>query len=138
MAEASDLPPLRRQLLIVAGTLCVALGVLGLFLPLLPTTPFILLAAACYARASPRLYARLLANRTFGPLIYQWRERRCIPLRTKVGAILLLLASFGISILFLVEAGWLRLVLAAFAAALLLVLKRLPACPDESADRSRN
>ena len=52
----------------VAGSLCVALGLVGMFLPLLPTTPFLLLAAACYARASRRFYAALLASRTFGPV----------------------------------------------------------------------
>ena len=64
---SADVSRLVRALLIAAGTLCVALAALGAVLPLLPTVPFLLLAAACYARASERFYRRLLASRTFGP-----------------------------------------------------------------------
>jgi hypothetical protein len=79
------------------GTLCVALGVAGVFLPLLPTTPFMLAAAACYARASPRFYNWLLNNPTFGPLVLEWRRHRSIPWRTKLYAIALMSVTLGIS-----------------------------------------
>jgi uncharacterized membrane protein YbaN (DUF454 family) len=124
--------PLLRGLLLAAGTLCVAVGTLGLFLPLLPTTPFLLLAAACYARASRRLYDRLLANRTFGPLIYEWREHRSIPYRTKIGAIALMGSTLTASILFAVEPLWLKAVLALLGLALALWLYRLPSRPADS------
>ncbi|NTV88075.1 MAG: DUF454 domain-containing protein, partial [Burkholderiaceae bacterium] len=78
---------------------------LGIFLPVLPTTPFLLLAAACYARASRRIYRWLLQHRRFGPLIREWREHRSMPYRAKRIALLLIALSFGVSIVFFVP-GW--------------------------------
>ncbi|MEW5879691.1 MAG: YbaN family protein [Pseudomonadota bacterium] len=118
--------PVVRGLLLVAGTVFVALGLVGLFVPVLPTTPFMLLAAACYARASKRLYYRLLSNRTFGPMIHEWRRHRSIPYRTKVAAIGLMLVTLAISIVFFVEPAWLKAVLAATGLALAVWMYRLP------------
>ena len=105
-----------RAALVVCGTVALALGVVGLVLPVLPTTPFLLLAAACYARSSTRLYDWLLANRFLGEYIRDYRERRAIRLRAKVLAITMLWIVIGISIV-AVEPVWLRLVLAAIAVA---------------------
>lgn len=118
--------PLVRWLLLVAGTACVALGLIGLFLPVLPTTPFMLLAAACYARASRRFYDWLLSNRTFGPMIHEWRKHRSIPYRTKIGAIVLMGVTLALSIVLFVEPQWLRVVLAILGIALAVWLYRLP------------
>jgi uncharacterized membrane protein YbaN (DUF454 family) len=115
-----------RALFLVAGSVCVALGVVGLFLPLLPTTPFLLLAAACYARGSQRFYDWLLANRTFGPLIHEWRTHRSIPYRTKLSAIALMSATLGVSIVFFVRPLWLKLLLAAMGLALAIWMYRMP------------
>lgn len=68
-----------RQAYLIIGCLMVFIGAIGVVLPLLPTTPFLLIAAACFARSSPRLEAWLLAHRTFGPLVAAWRERGAIP-----------------------------------------------------------
>jgi len=68
----------------VAGCACVGLAFLGLFLPLLPTTPFLLLAAFCFSRGSERLHGWLLGHRTMGPIIRDWNERRVIRPRVKV------------------------------------------------------
>ena len=73
-----------RYLLMVLGSVALALGVAGIFLPLLPTTPFLLLAAALYFRSSPRLYDWLLSHRHLGPYIRNFRENRAIPLRVKI------------------------------------------------------
>jgi uncharacterized membrane protein YbaN (DUF454 family) len=81
------------MLLLGAGHVCVALGVIGAFLPLLPTTPFLLLAAACYVRASERHYRRLLDSRLLGPHIRSYREKGAVPLRTTAFALTLLWAS---------------------------------------------
>lgn len=91
-----------RLVFLALGTLFVALGIAGAFLPVLPTTPFMLLAAACYARASTRFYNWLLNNRVFGPAILEWRRYRSIPYRVKWTAIVLMAVTLGISIVFFV------------------------------------
>jgi uncharacterized membrane protein YbaN (DUF454 family) len=118
--------PLVRGLLIAAGTICVALGLIGLFLPLLPTTPFMLLAAACFARSSRRFHDRLLASRTFGPLVREWEQHRSIPRRTKLTAIALMSLTLAVSIVFFVEPRWLQALLAALGIALAVWLYRVP------------
>ena len=70
--------------MITTGTFFVGLGIIGIFLPLLPTTPFLLLAAACYARSSKRFYNWLLNNKWFGNYIKNYRERKGIPLQIKI------------------------------------------------------
>jgi uncharacterized membrane protein YbaN (DUF454 family) len=82
-----------KILLITIGCLSVALGVIGIFLPLLPTTPFLLLASACFLRSSPRLHKRLLASPVLGSYIQAYMDGRGIPLRAKILAFLLLWAS---------------------------------------------
>lgn len=89
---------LLRLLLATLGGLFVALGVVGLFLPVVPTTPLLLLAAACFARSSTRIYRWLLDHRQLGPPIREWRQHRSIPYRAKRNAVLLIAASFTVSI----------------------------------------
>lgn len=100
----------------MGGTLSVALGVVGIVVPVLPTTPFLLLAAALYARGSDRFYRRLLSQRHLGGYIRSYREGRGIPLRTKVVTLALLWASIGASAILVVESTTWRVVLAAVAA----------------------
>lgn len=87
-----------RGLLWVAGSVSLLLGLIGVLLPGLPTTPFVLLAAACYARASPRLHAWLLNHRLAGPLLRDWETHRNLTRRTKTIAVgsMLLMVSFSI------------------------------------------
>lgn len=90
-----------RIFLILCGCLAVVLGILGIFLPLLPTTPFLLLAAACFFRSSPRLYNWLISHKRMGPYIRNFREHRAIPLKAKVISvsmvwITMLIAAFGV------------------------------------------
>lgn len=119
---------LARWLLLVAGVLATLLGAAGAFLPLLPTTPFLLLAAACFARSSPAFHRRLLANRVFGPYLAQWRREHTIPRDAKRKAYGLVVVSFAISIA-LVDAVWLRGVLVVLGVLLLVLLLRLPTTP---------
>jgi len=107
--------PLAKMLLIACGTLSVALGVLGVFLPVLPTTPFLLLAAACYARSSEKLYEWLLGNRWFGHYIRDYREGKGIPLRRVAVAIALLWLTIGYTAIVAVSLWWVRLALLAIA-----------------------
>jgi uncharacterized membrane protein YbaN (DUF454 family) len=79
----SSTPRWQRLLWLAAGAAALATGIVGIVLPVLPTTPFVLLAAACFARGSPRLEAWLLAHPRFGPAIRDWRTHRAVPLRAK-------------------------------------------------------
>jgi uncharacterized membrane protein YbaN (DUF454 family) len=115
-----------RVALLGLGTLFVLLGLIGAFLPLLPTTPFLLLAAACYARASTRFYNWLLNNRTFGPLIREWRAHRSLPWRVKVTAIAMMSLTLGASIVFFVQGTWLKIALTAFGVLLAVYMARIP------------
>ena len=81
------------------GLIFVGLGVIGLFLPLLPTTPFMLLAAGCFAKSSPRLHGWLLNHRLFGPAIRDWRDHRAISPKAKRMALTAMAAAFGLSVL---------------------------------------
>lgn len=90
--------PVVRALLWLAGGVSLALGLIGVVLPGLPTTPFILLAAACWAKASPRLHARLLGHRLTGPLLRDWEATRSLTRRTKAIAVGSMLVMVGFSI----------------------------------------
>lgn len=87
-----------RGLLWLAGTVSLILGLIGVVLPGLPTTPFVLLAAACYAKASPRLHAALLQHRWTGPLLRDWEAHRSLTRRTKTIAVVSMLVMVGFSI----------------------------------------
>lgn len=90
--------PLLRITLAGLGILCLGLAGLGFALPGLPGTPFLLLAAACFARSSPRLHGWLLANRLFGPIVHNWQESRSIPRRAKRLALATLAVAAAISL----------------------------------------
>ena len=83
----------KKLLLKVTGLFFVGLAILGVVLPILPTTPFLLVAAACFAKSSPRLQKKLLANKTFGPLIHEWQQYRSIPRKAKRIALLTIILS---------------------------------------------
>lgn len=126
----------RKALLAAAGVLAVGLGAVGVFVPLLPTTPFLLLAAACFFRSSDRLYAWLLRHRWFGPYIRNYREHRAVTLRAKLLCLALLWATIGCSAVFAVRAGWLRALLAAVAAGVTLHVLRLKTLARDPAGRA--
>lgn len=88
----------RKALWIGAGFVALILGAVGVVLPLLPTTPFLLLAAMCFARSSQRLHDWLLGHRLFGPLILAWRREGAIPRRAKFFAFASMGLVFGVSV----------------------------------------
>lgn len=94
-----------RALWIALGVLALATGIAGIFLPLLPTTPFVLLAAFCFARGSTRCETWLLTHPRFGPMVRNWRARRAVPLRAKQLASAMMVVSCAISALML-PAQW--------------------------------
>jgi uncharacterized membrane protein YbaN (DUF454 family) len=105
-----------RRLLLAAGIAAVALGVAGIFLPLLPTTPFLLLAAACFIRSSDRHYQWLVDHPRLGPHIRNYREHKATTMRVKIVTLALLWASIGYAAV-VVVGGWTpRAVLVAVAA----------------------
>lgn len=117
-------------LFVVLGWVCIGLAVLGAVLPVLPTTPWVLLAAYLFARSSPRFHAWIMGHRLFGPMIRDWRSGLGITARTKVIAIATIALSVGVSI-WLVPLWWVRLILLAVLIGVPLYLLRQPTRPVE-------
>lgn len=115
-----------RWLLALCGGLALGLAALGFVLPGLPGTPFVLLAAACFARASPRVHRWLLEHRWFGPLVQEWAEHRSIPRRAKYVAIAMMAASVMMSIWHFSPWPWLQGSVVAFALLGVYVITRIP------------
>ena len=97
-ADAFQRSRIVRGLLWLAGSVSLLLGLIGVLLPGLPTTPFVLLAAACYAKASPRLHAWLLSHRLTGPMLRDWEKHRSLTRRTKTIAVVSMLVMVSFSI----------------------------------------
>lgn len=114
-----------RGFYLVLGMVALLLGGLGIVLPLLPTTPFVLLAAGCFARSSKTFHDWLLRNRVAGPLIEEWHEYRAMPRRAKHWAYALMILSFGSSIL-MMASPWHRIMLIALGCVLGFFLWRVP------------
>ncbi|MFD1745693.1 YbaN family protein [Rhizobium helianthi] len=114
-----------RWLFLILGWLFVGLGVLGAFLPILPTTPFLLLAVACFTRSSPRLEAWLINHPRFGPPLQDWRAHGAIPRRAKVLAVSMIAVSYGLFVLGTSPPLWRALiVLAILCASSLFIVTR--------------
>lgn len=125
-AAPAPLYPLMRWLLLSTGWFCVGLGAIGVIMPLLPTTPFLLLATACFARASPPIYHWLLNTRIPGRYIQDYRARLGIPLGAKIMALSLLWITIPGSALWLVPLRPARVLLLLIAIAVSAHLLRLP------------
>ena len=99
----------------VTGTISLVLGIIGIFVPLLPTTPFLLLSAAFYFRGSPRLYRWLIQQKQLGPYIKNFREYRAIPLRAKIISLSLIWITLSYCIFQIAPYLWLKIILLAIA-----------------------
>jgi hypothetical protein len=104
---------LRRGVLVAVGVVSVGLGVIGVVVPVLPTTPFLLLAAACFLRSSERLHRWLLGNQVFGEYLRRYRNGEGLPLVSKVATLVLLWATLAVSAFAAVPSRlwWLRIIL---------------------------
>jgi uncharacterized membrane protein YbaN (DUF454 family) len=122
---------LSRWLLMTIGILSVGLGTAGIFLPLLPTTPFLLFAAACFIRSSDRLYQWLIHNRWFGSYTRNYQEHRTLPLRAKVITPVLLWTTMTYSVLILLHHWALQVLLILIAAAVTVHLLSLKTAAKE-------
>jgi len=113
-----------RALWLLGGWLALVVGVIGIFLPLLPTVPFVLLAAWCFSRGSPRVERWLLEHPRLGPIVRDWREHRAVPLPAKrLASIMMAISSIGALFLLPMPWSWLP---AAVCTGALVILWRLP------------
>ncbi|MEH0666480.1 YbaN family protein [Vibrio scophthalmi] len=128
--------PLRRFFFYVVGVLSLCLGILGIFLPVLPTTPFILLSSACFMRSSPRFHRWLHQHPTFGPIIINWHQNRAVTRGVKQRGALAMVLSFSFSI-WVVPHLWLKAMLVVMLVILLSWFLRLPVM-EPLADREEN
>ncbi|CNH16334.1 DUF454 family protein [Yersinia pekkanenii] len=123
-----------RWLLIILGWLAVVLATLGVVLPLLPTTPFLLLAAWCFARSSPRFHRWLLYRSWFGCYIRSWQQHRALPPGAKWKAVLVTLLTFTVS-LWWVKIWWVRGILLIILIILLTFMLRMPVIDPSPQER---
>ena len=105
----------RKVFYIALGSISLALGTLGIFLPLLPTTPFYLLTAWAYMKGSEKLYRKVMSNKFFGTIVRDFRENKVIPLKTKVFSVSLLWVTILSSAFFFVSVWWVKILLIAIA-----------------------
>lgn len=121
---------MQRTILIIIGWLAVVLATLGVVLPLLPTTPFLLLAAWCFARSSPRFHHWLLYRSWFGGYLRHWQKYRAMPPDAKPRAMIFIVITFAVS-LYLVNILWVRLLLIMMMCALLIFMWRMPVIDEK-------
>ena len=120
--------PIKRIALIFVGWTCVVLGLIGIVLPVLPTTPFLLLAATCFEKSSKRFHYWLLNSPLFGPIIRDWQEKRYIKKKVKVWALFVIVVTFSISI-YVVPLDAVRVFLVVMLCLCLFFVGRLPTTP---------
>jgi len=108
---------LAKPLWFAAGTIFLGIGIVGIALPILPTTPFLLLATACYLRSSKRMYDWMMANRVFGRHLRDYQEGRGMSWKAKVGVIAFLWMAISITVMFFTDELWLRALLMVIAVA---------------------
>ena len=119
---------MKNALLVVIGFISLSLGLVGIFLPVLPTTPFVLLSAGCFMKSSNRLYCWLTGHRTIGPYIDAWCRYRAVTVKSKIVSIVVLWSVMLCTIAFGVSSPWMRLGLVVIAVAVtihLVLLKTL-------------
>lgn len=113
-------------IMLVIGWVSLALGILGIFFPLLPTMPFVLLAASCFAKCSPRLHSWLLSQPLLGPMIQNWQREGSISQNAKITATVYMIGLFGCSLLFLPFSALLTIFLVCIGTGILLFIWTRP------------
>lgn len=124
---------MKRIAILVLGCISLGVGVIGIFLPLIPTTGPLLLAAVCFDRSSPKFHRWLMNNRYLGGYIKNYREGRGLPMMQKICTIGLLWTTITLSIVFAVDAWWGKALLAAVAIGVTWHVAALPTCRRASA-----
>lgn len=127
---------MKKTLYNIAGTVALLLGIVGLFLPLLPTTPFLLLASACYMRGSERMHQWLMKQRHLGPYLRSYQQGRGIPLRAKITALALMWTSLTVS-MWIIPLPWVRVLLLVPGVAVTVYLYRMRTLMPDELDQIR-
>lgn len=122
---------MRRTTFKILGAGCVGLGLVGAFLPLLPSTIFFILAAACFARSSPALEARIIAHPLIGPPVVAWREHGAIPTKAKIFAVSGMAVGFGVFYMTAEPVLWIAIAVAFFMLACALYVLSRPSEPKQ-------
>lgn len=117
---------LKKGFYVIGGTVFLVLGAIGIILPILPTTPFLLLSAACYLRGSERMHRWLLNNRWFGSYIRNFKEGKGIPIKGKISALIMVWLTISFSALFIIDILAVQIVLFAIAIFVSIYLIQLP------------
>ena len=127
-----------KKLYLAIGALATALGIIGVFLPLMPTTCFLLIAAWAFAKSSPAAYQRLLANPHLGPRVRDWQQHRIISRKAKRVASLSIIVSFALSMLALKDSTISVIALSSVMIGLLWFINSLPSEPSLSLNKTAN
>ncbi len=112
-----------------AGIASAVVGVLGVLLPVIPGTPFLVLSAVCWVRSSKKLYVALLENRFAGPLLYRWRKTGTLEPRFRLVIVLTVVVSVAISAIFIAPSGWPQVFVVTLGAVGVVVILRIPTVP---------
>ena len=124
--EKTNFDNLKRSIFILAGTVCLVIGAIGILLPILPTTPFLLLAAACYYKGSERMHRWLLNNKWFGNYIRNYKEGKGISLKAKTFTLSLLWITISYSVFFVTNTLVFQIILLGIALAVSVHVMTLP------------
>ncbi len=116
---------IQNHLFIILGWLCIALGMLGIILPLLPTTPFMILALVLFSKSSPRFHQMLLNNAKVGPVLREWEEKKVLSRKIKYRATFLIIISFSITLVIYSDNLHIQLYLLGLALILLFLIWRI-------------
>ncbi len=119
-----------RHLFLLAGHLSLTVGVIGLLVPVMPTSPFVIIAAACYARSSERFYRLLLNNRYFGEDVRFWRERRCVRRKLRNLSVAALAVAFSFTVLIFITPFWAQLTVGVLGVAAVVAVLCIPVCDE--------
>ena len=131
ISNSKKLNPVLRWILLVTGLFAVVLAIIGIFLPVLPTVPFLLLAMGCFTRSSERFYLWLRNHNHLGPIVNPYLQGNGIPRANKIKAIALIWVSITFSAVFLIDINWVRILLLAIALAVTIYLLYLPTTAEQ-------
>ena len=127
-----------NYILIILGSISLALGVAGIFLPVLPTTPFLLLAASLYLKGSKPLYDRLMAHEHLGTYIRNFQENKAIPLKVKITSVTMIWVTLLYCAFFVAKALWMSLVFIAIATGVTIHILRFKTLKKEKGENTRS